>query len=242
MKPYLSIIIPVYNEEKRIENLIDIFQYLKGKKYTSEILLINDGSKDKTLRKLKIIEQKYKKNYPFKLISYQNNEGKGAAIRKGMLASSGKFRLFLDVDLSTPIEELGKFEKNWTKFDILIATRKSTRANIIKRQPFLREILGKCFTTLSQIVLGVKVSDFTCGFKCFSEKAALEIFSRQRIKRWGFDSEVLFIAELRGFKIKEIPVEWRDDTNTKVKFPQDIIKSLMDLYKIRYYYFKKRYN
>lgn len=242
MKPFLSVIIPIYNEEKRIRNITNIFQYLKSKKYSLEILLVNDGSNDKTLRKIKSIVKKTKRNHLFKLISYKKNQGKGYAIKNGMLASSGRFRLFIDVDLSTPIEELSKLEKSLKKSDVLIGSRKSARANIIKRQPFIREILGRGFTTLSQIFLGLKVSDFTCGFKCFSEKAALEIFSRQRIKRWGFDSEVLFIAKLRGLKIKEIPVEWSNDPNTKVKFPQDIMSSLIDLGKIRYYQFIKRYD
>ena len=243
MQPFLSVIIPVYNEERRINSLLKILNYLKTKTFTSEVVLVNDGSSDDTVKKIKSIQQKTKKTFPqLKLISYTKNMGKGHAVKEGMMASSGKNRLFLDIDLSTPIEEFDKFEGYLKKFDVIIGSRKASGAKLVKRQPIIRELLGRGFTKLSQIILGVKVSDFTCGFKCFSQKAASEFFSHQRINRWGFDSEILFLAKKLGFKVKEIPVVWKNDSETKVKLPHDIINSLIDLYKIRYNDFKKIYH
>lgn len=228
-KSYLSVIIPLYNEEKRIKNLIKIYNFLKSIKISYELILINDGSNDKTLAFLKKLPQKYK----YKLISYEINQGKGYAIKKGMLAANGKYRIFIDIDLSTPIEELNKFLPYLKKFDIVIGSRKTKGSKLEKRQPYIRESLGKIFTFISQIFLELDISDFTCGFKCFSKKASKEIFNRQIIRRWGFDSEILFLAEKLNLKIKEVPVTWMDDPKSKVKFPQAIVSSLTDLIRIR---------
>lgn len=228
---------PLYNEQLRLKKLTKIYEYLNQQRFYYEVILINDGSEDNTVKQLSRLSKRFR----FQLITYQKNKGKGFAIKTGMLASKGRFRLFIDIDLSTPIEEFNKFIPYLLKHNVLIGSRKMAGSDMKKRQSFLRETLGKGFTKLSQVILEVYVSDFTCGFKCFSEKAALEIFDRQKINRWGFDSEILFIAKLRKFKIREIPIKWSDNPNTKVKFPQDIVTSLIDLCKIRYYNFKKIY-
>lgn len=228
-EPFLSIIIPVFNEEKRIKNLTKIVGYLKKKKYSWELIIVNDGSTDKT----KKILLNLKKRIKFQLLTYSQNIGKGFAIKTGMLSSKGKYRLFLDIDLSTPITEFEKFHPFLKKYGIIIGSRKMKTSNLIVRQSFVREILGKMFTLLSKEVLEVNISDFTCGFKCFSKKAAKEIFSRQKINRWGFDSEILFIGKSKNISIKEVPVTWKNVPGTKVRIPQDIINSLTDLIKIR---------
>ncbi len=225
----LSVIVPVFNESKRLEGLVKINEFLKDQKFTSELIVINDGSTDDTLLKLEELQKKV----PFTIGSYEINRGKGFAIKTGMLKASGKFRLFMDVDLSTPIEEFIKIQPFLNKYDLVIGSRKMKGAKLIKRQPLIRETLGKIFTLLSQITLGVWVSDFTCGFKCFSATAAESIFNKTTIDRWGFDSEVLFLAKKNGFKIKEVPVSWTNDQGSKVKFPQDIINSLLELLTIR---------
>lgn len=228
-QPSLSIIIPVFNEEKRIKNLKKIITYLGKQKFNWELIVVNDGSTDKTQKVLNSV----KKSFKFKLLSYSPNLGKGFAIKTGMLEALGKYRLFLDIDLSTPINELEKFIPFLKKYDIVIGSRKLKDSNLVVRQSFIREHLGKMFTALSQMALQLDVSDFTCGFKCFSEKAAKEIFTRQTIRRWGFDSEILFIGKKKKFAIYEIPITWKNDPRTKVKFPQDIINSLAELIKIR---------
>lgn len=226
---FLSIIIPVYNEEGRIKNLNHLVSYLKKQRYSWELIVVDDGSQDKTFKILKSLKSKLK----FKLLFYSPNLGKGFAIKTGMLKAKGKYRLFLDIDLSTPIIEFNKFLPHLKKYDIVIGSRKMHMSNLVVRQPLIREILGKMFTLLSKMVLQVNISDFTCGFKCFSNKASKQIFSRQTINRWGFDSEVLFIGKNKKLSIKEIPVTWRNDPGTKVKFPQDILNSLLELIKIR---------
>ncbi|MDP3973559.1 MAG: glycosyltransferase family 2 protein [Candidatus Daviesbacteria bacterium] len=240
--PFLSIIIPFYNEGGRIANLSLLFHYLRQKKFSTEVILVNDGSTDESLKLIRKILKQLPPHHFFELISYQMNKGKGFAIKTGMLKAKGDYRLFTDIDFSTPIEEFDNYLPHLKKFDILIGSRKKRGAKLLMHQPKIREKLGKGFTKLSQIFLGLNLLDFTCGFKCFSKKAAEEIFRRQRIDRWGFDSEILFIGKKRGFNIKEMPVTWRDDSNTKVKLPHDIITSLYDLLRIRLNNFKKYYD
>ncbi len=228
-KPFLSIIIPVFNESRRIHNLNTISNYIKEKKLPFEIIIVNDGSTDDTLR----ILNKTKTKTNFKIISYKINKGKGYAIKKGVSKSVGKFILFCDIDLSTPIQELDKFMP-LTKFhDVLIATRRIKESKFIIHQPPLRESLGRVFTSLSNFSLGLNISDLTCGFKLFSKNSAKEIFPRLRINRWGFDSELLLIAKKREFRIKEVGVNWKNDPLTTVKFPHDIIKSFIELIEIK---------
>lgn len=236
--PFVSIIIPLYNEERRLENLSKIYKYFDDTDLTYEVILINDGSRDKTLKKINELS----KNFKFTLISHQKNNGKGYAIKAGMMQASGKYRLFTDIDLSTPIEEFDKFLPNLPDYDIIIGSRKKRGSKLIIHQPKLREKLGKGFTKLSQWCLSLSLTDFTCGFKCFSKEAAEKIFSRQKIDRWGFDTEILFIGKKMGFSIKEVPVVWKNDRETKVRLPQDIINSFYDLIKIRYNKFRGLYD
>lgn len=227
--PFLSIIIPVFNEERRVKSLNQIISYLKKQKYSWEIIVVNDGSTDKTSKILGLL----KKQFEFNLLSYSRNIGKGFAIKTGMLKAIGKYHLFLDIDLSTPISELEKFLPHLKKYDIVIGSRKLKTSSLTTRQPLLREHLGKVFTLLSQYILKMPVSDFTCGFKIFSKKSSEQIFMRQRINRWGFDPEILYIGKSRKFSIKEVPVTWKNDPGTKVKFPRDMVISLSELIRIR---------
>lgn len=235
--PFLSIIIPIFNEQLRIGQLPNVYNYFRKQKFSFEVIIINDGSTDNTLKKLKELSKKFK----FTLLTYNPNKGKGYAIKTGMLNASGKFRLFTDIDLSTPLDEIEKFLHLLSKYDLLIGSRKIKGSNLTKRQSFIREVLGKGFTFLSQLLLNVAVSDFTCGFKIFSEKAAKLIFTRQKLDRWGFDAEILFIAKQLHLSIKEVPVRWANDPKSKVRYSQDIIDSLLDLLRIRYFSFRKYY-
>lgn len=228
-KVRISLIIPVFNEEKRIHNLLLINSFIKNKHFIYELIVVNDGSKDKTLHLLK----QYKKEAHFSLISYSKNKGKGYAIKKGVEKAKGSHIVFMDIDLSTPPEMLTLLTKHIFHGDIIIGTRKNKMAVLLTHQSFIRENMGRFFTWLSHHILSVSVSDFTCGFKCFSKKAAQKIFAKQRIKRWAFDSESLFLAKKYGFSIREMPVQWKDQKGTKVKFPQDAINSFLDLLSIR---------
>jgi dolichyl-phosphate beta-glucosyltransferase len=235
--PYLSVVVPVYNESKRLEGVSTIAQYLQTQRFTSELIVVNDGSTDDTLQQL----DRIKAGCDLQVVSYQPNHGKGYAIKQGMLAAHGAHRLFTDVDLSTPVTEFEKFIPHLGQCEVVIASRKQQNASVIRHQPRLRENLGKGFTFLSRVVLQVPLSDFTCGFKCFSGPAAQAIFSRMTIDGWGFDSEAMFVAHKRGYVIKEVPVTWTNDPRTKVKLPDDIIRSISELITIRTNSLKGKY-
>ena len=226
--PFLSVVIPLFNEEKRLKNIKTVISYLSRKKISWELILVNDGSTDETGE---YIDQL--KNKKIKTISYPVNRGKGYAIKQGMLSASGEHRLFMDVDLATPIETFGEFIPLFGKYDCLIGTRKAKGAQVSIHQPWFRENLGKGFTFLSRVFLGGPVSDFSCGFKCFSAESARAVFGLSLVCRWGFDAEILFLCQRLGYSIKEIPVAWKDDRRTRVKFPQDIFRSLNELLTIR---------
>ncbi len=237
----LSFVIPVYNEERR---LIKVFRALKRGFYfdgvkLKEIIFVNDGSTDKTFLKLQkqksIIEKEMK--VKVKIISYEKNKGKGYAVKRGVLASKSDYSLVFDVDMSTPLSEFKKFlpyiKKN---IPIIIGTRKNGKSTVIKPQPFYRQFLGKGFTLLSNILLKTWVSDFTCGFKAFSKDVRRSIFPFLKIERWGYDAEILFLASKMGFEIKEVPVKWGDDENSKVNVFRDVFYSLIELFLIRIYH------
>src|SRR3989338_6573729 len=180
----LSIVIPVYNEEKRLLrtfNALNKWRVFAGFK-VNQIIFVNDGSTDKSAHLI----QQTKIKFPKKLISYKQNMGKGFAVKTGMLASTSDCTLLMDADLAVPLTEFKKFipfiKRN---IDLAIGTRKNGRSTVTIHQPIIRENMGKVFTKLSQITLGVKVTDFTCGFKAFSKEAKDNIFPRAQINRWG---------------------------------------------------------
>jgi len=229
----LSIILPVYNEEKGVaDSLNKIFGHLESKNFTFEVIAVDDGSSDATSSVLADCAKKYPR---LKVMALERNSGKGYAIRTGMLNAAGKYRMFSDVDLSVPVETIDTFMKTAIseKSDVVIGTRKSKEAVILKKQPFYREYLGKCFTAITNLILNTPYSDITCGFKLFSAPAAEKIFGLQKIRRWSFDAEILYLAKELKFKTTEIPVVWINDPNSKVKLGRDIAYSLWELVKIR---------
>ncbi len=228
-KPHLSIVIPVFNEERRLGSLDKVLAFFRQFSFPWELIIVDDGSVDSTLAILDL----WKKWEEVRILTYQPNRGKGYAIKQGMLQARGKYRLFMDIDLSTPLEEFYLFQPFLGQYDVLIGTRKRGRGQIIKPQPWLRESLGRGFTWLTRTILRVEVSDFTCGFKIFSDSAAQFIFPRLRIERWGFDAEVLYLAKKFGFSVHEIGVRWRNDPLTKVNLKKDIWRSFKDLIQIR---------
>ena len=236
-EPFLSVIVPVFNESRRIHNASAIWDYLNRQDFSSELILVDDGSTDNTVK----ILQNLPPNPNRSVISYKPNRGKGHAIKVGMLTAKGKYRLFTDIDLSTPMEEFNKFLPHMESYDVIIGSRRIGGAHVLQHQSHLRETLGKGFTCLSNFTLKLTASDFTCGFKCFSTSAAEKIFPKMTIDRWGFDSEILYIAKKRGLSVKEIPVTWKNDPHTKVRFPHDLIRSFLDLVEIRYNDLRKNY-
>jgi dolichyl-phosphate beta-glucosyltransferase len=225
----LSLIIPVYNEEKRIgKTLIKVFDFFEKNNIEHEIILVDDCSGDNTLE----IISKYKDRIT--VLKNDKNMGKGYSVRKGMLYAKGDLLLFSDADLSTPIEELDKFLKYIDEFDVLIASRNMKESDIKIKQPFFRSALGKIFPFFVNLLLVKGIKDTQCGFKLFKKECAKKIFSKQRIDRWSFDVEILFIANKYGYKIKEIPVIWENDILSKVNSIFDPPKMLFELLRIKF--------
>jgi dolichyl-phosphate beta-glucosyltransferase len=231
---YLSVVIPAYNEERRItKTLVEIDSYLKKQPNDYEIIVVNDGSKDLTAETVKRMSSIIAN---LKLIDNKINQGKGAVVRQGMLEGKGEYRLFTDADNSTSIEQI---EKMWPEFekgyDIVIGSRDVKGAVLDPPQPFLRQmILGEGFKFLRKILVGLwEIQDTQCGFKCFKKEVVEKVFPKCKINRFAFDPEILVIAKKMGYKIKEIPVYWKNDPESKVK-PKWIVNMAIDLLKIRF--------
>ncbi len=233
-----SIVIPVFNEVKRInENIAEIFGFFSQAQQKIEIIFVNDGSTDATEELLK----KYQNTYSFQIVSYPDNQGKGYAIRQGTKAAQGKWIVFFDIDLATPLIEfnyLVTFLK--PKDQVVIGSRRLQDSEITKSESHIRVFLGQGFTLLSNLLVP-GVTDFTCGFKCFSSAAAKVIFSKAQINRWGFDTELLYIAHLNGITIRQMAVSWRHDTDSRVKVFQAVFSSLKELWEMKLNYWKGLY-
>lgn len=234
----LSFVIPLYNEEKRIKYCFKALKSFKSPKNIElkEIIFVNDGSKDNTLLEIKNNTQDLfnKTGAKVVIVSYKKNKGKGYAVKKGMLKSKSDYSLFFDVDMSTPLNQLKKFAPLILKGnDVIIGTRKSLKSTVVIQQPLYRQLLGKVFTSFSNIVLNTNVTDFTCGFKAFSKRSTKEVFIKSKINRWGYDSEILFLASKLNYNIIEIPVTWSDVRGSKVNVFKSVFSSLNDLYLIK---------
>lgn len=228
----ISIIIPVFNEEKRLPKTFSALEYFLNDHTFSdvEIIFVDDGSSDKTAEMVR----NFKFRYPVKLISYSKNRGKGYAVRQGMLSSSKNYSLMLDADMSTPFSELHKLiPLMQQRCPVIIGTRKAQGSKVTERQSWYRKKLGEGYTLLARLITGVWVSDFTCGFKCFSKAAVDKIFPLAKIDRWSYDAEILFLAKKFGFQICEVPVVWQNDRHTKVRLGRDIFGSFLDLVRLR---------
>ncbi len=229
---FLSVIIPAYNEEARIKNTLEkIHSYLKNQDYTYEIIIVNDGSTDNTWALVNEIAQKIKE---VRILKNEKNRGKGFTIKKGFLNAKGKYLLFTDADLSTPIEEVEKLI-SWLKkgYDIAIGSRALKESHIQIHQPWYRELAGRIFNLFVQAMAVPGIKDTQCGFKCFTQKAALEICERQKIEKFSFDVEMLYIGRKLGYKIKEVPICWFNNPHTKVNFLKDGYRMCLDLIRIR---------
>lgn len=236
---FLSIIIPAYNEAERLpETLALVRDYLEQQSFTAEVLVVDDGSTDGTAACV----QKMQKRFPqLRLERTPENQGKGGAVRHGMLQATGEYRLFMDADHSTPITELDKFLPELEHFDVLIGSRYLHSESIKVKQPWKRRVISRSGNWLIQRALLPGIVDTQCGFKLFSAKAAEAIFSRQTMLRWSFDIELLTIAQEMGFSIKEIPVDWYDAKDSKLRAVHAALRSVKDVQTIRKHVRKKMY-
>ncbi len=239
-RPELTVLIPAYNEARRItDSLRKMDAYLAARPYSSEILIVDDGSGDDTSSVAR--EASIGLTTPIRYVAYGSNRGKGYALKVGFAAARGSRILFTDSDLSTPIEEterlLAKLDEG---FEMVIGTRKSPDAVIAVHQPKLREWMGKAFTFLVRQLL-IDVSDVTCGFKAFEGSVGRELFALSRVHDWSFDAEILFLAHQAGRRLVEVPVYWEDQAGTKVSMLRDGIMAFLGLLRIRSYALLGRY-
>lgn len=229
-KPYLSVILPAYNEEARILPSLKIrHQYLENQDYSYELIVVNDGSTDKTSQ---IVSEAIKDWPHFKLIDNKVNKGKGGVVKQGMLAAEGEWRLFMDVDESTTIDEIERLWPYTKDYQVIIGSRYTEGGKVTKKQPLIRRIISRGGNLLIQILIAWGIKDTQCGFKLFSADATKEIFPLQKMERWSFDMELIAIAKKHGYKIKEVPVIWQEQAGSKLGAAKAAIRSLKDVFVI----------
>ncbi len=241
--PELSIIIPAYNEEKRLPRaLAKIREYLSNEGRAPgevEILVVDDGSADATAR----IAEEWARNWPCaRLISNGRNRGKGYSVRHGMLEARGRIALFTDADLSSPIEEFGKLLKAMAAGnEVAIGSRALDRSLIEVHQSPYRELAGIIFNGFVRLFTGLPFHDTQCGFKAFVLEPSRIVFAQQRIERFGFDPEILFLTKRHGLRAAEVPVRWAHDPATKVHVVRDSLRMFRELIYIRWNWLLGRY-
>jgi len=233
-RPELSIIIPAFNEERRLPKTLErIYAYLAARPMRFEVIVVDDGSTDSTAH----LVQESRPRYPdLRLVSNSGNHGKGFSVRHGMREATGDIALFTDADLSAPIEEADKLIAMLRdeRFDVAIGSRAIDRNLIAVHQSPLREAAGIIFNFMVRLITGVPFVDTQCGFKAFRRDRANIVFEQQRIEGFGFDVEILFLAKRHGLRAVEIPVRWAHDPATKVHVIVDSIRMFLDLLAIRW--------
>jgi dolichyl-phosphate beta-glucosyltransferase len=231
---HLSVVIPCYNEESRITSssaLLKVERFLLGKEYEAEIVAVDDGSEDGTLRLLEDFRGKTK--VPFRIVSYHPNKGKAHAVREGVLCAGGDFILFTDVDLSAPIEEVDGFlpilERG--EADVVIGSRNLPESRVTR--PMGREVLSRGFNLLVRALILPGIRDSQCGFKCFRRSAAHAIFAKEPTSGLAFDVEILHSARRLGYRIVEKPVEWEYSRGSKMHPMRDSARMFAALVRLR---------
>ncbi|MGB9673322.1 MAG: dolichyl-phosphate beta-glucosyltransferase [Anaerolineales bacterium] len=238
-KPYLSIIIPAHNEEHRLPTTIaQLFHFLTKQSYPAEVIVVENGSSDRTLELAQSLSQEYAQLR----VIHEERAGKGLAVRQGMLAARGKYRFMCDVDFSMPIDQINRFfPPQLTDADIAIASREAKGAKRFHEPP-LRHTIGRVFNLLIRLFALPEFHDTQCGFKCFTEQAAQFLFERQSLAGWTFDVEILYMARQAGFRIVEVPIPWYYNPESKVHVLRDSLQMGWDLLKLRWRASRGLYN
>jgi dolichyl-phosphate beta-glucosyltransferase len=232
--PYLSLVIPAYNEARRLPNTLrELHDYCRRWARLFEVIIVVESSTDETLA----LAQAGTKTFPqLKVIGNRIHRGKGFAVRTGMLASAGELVFFTDADLSTPLYEIDRalavFEAE-RDLQIIVGNRQHPNSQIIRHQSWMREGMGKTFNALVRWLAGIEIRDTQCGFKGFRQAASRAIFERQRTDGFSFDVEVLLLAKALGFAVKEMPVHWSNSPDSKVRVVSDSLKMLRDVAVVR---------
>lgn len=232
--PFLSIIIPAYNEEQRLPGTLEqVLNFLNSQSYQSEILIIENASQDNTIQVAEdFAASYYTDELPIQVLREQQR-GKGVAVRKGMFASSGEYRFMCDADLSMPVTEINRFfPPILPDADIAIASREAPGA-VRYNEPAYRHLVGRVFNTLIRILALPTLNDTQCGFKCFRGDIVEGLFNEMTISRWSFDVEILYLALQRGYRIKEVPIPWYYNPDSHISVAKDSTQMAMDIFKIR---------
>lgn len=229
----LSVIIPAYNEQKRLgPNLKPVLDYLKKNYPNHELIIVDDGSSDQTAQ---AVRDAIFNNLRSKLISYTPNRGKGYAVRQGVLASVGQQVLFMDADLSTPLDQIPLILAELKTSDVVIGSRGRADSDIRQKPPLFRRLASYIFDQIKFTMVGLRqFKDTQCGFKAFQGNVARELFAKSQIDRFMFDVEILYLAQKKGYKISEIPVTWADMPDSKVRFWAGLVQMFNDLWRIRH--------
>jgi glycosyltransferase involved in cell wall biosynthesis len=240
-QPQYSIVVPAYNERARIgATLEQILEHLRAQKWSAEIVVVNDGSRDETAS---LVGQFAAEHPEVRLIENPGNQGKGYAVRNGMLNARGKVLLFTDADLSSPITEADKlFSALENGADVAIGSRWMDPTLQFQRQSLKRQIMSRAFNLFTRAVLTFPYHDTQCGFKAFTRRAAEKIFPLQRITRWGFDAEIIYLAHHMKLKVAEVPVAWGHDERSKIHPWRDGFYMGLDTLKIRWLSLTGRYS
>jgi dolichyl-phosphate beta-glucosyltransferase len=229
----LSIVIPAYNEEKRIgSTLRAVREFAAARGLDCEIIVVDDGSTDRTAD---VVGQEFipRAGVAYRFLPNEKNRGKGYSVRRGMLESRGQFSLFSDADLSTPIEELDKLMAALSDgSDVAIGSRALAGSDVQVHQNFLRELMGRVFNRLARMLTFKNIHDSQCGFKLFARKAARNLFRLARIDGFSFDAEIIYLAQKMGYRVKEVPVVWRNSPASRVGILRDPMLMIWDLFRI----------
>ena len=237
--PFLSIIIPSHNEEIRLpRTLRQVFAFLEKQSYSAEVIVIENGSSDRTLE----MANEFASRHSNLIVIHEEQAGKGNAVRRGVLEARGEYRFICDADLSMPITELGKFlPPVLTDFDIAIASREAPGAARYN-EPSYRHWGGRAINLMIRLLILPGLNDTQCGFKCFHAEAAEKIFHQQTLLGWSFDIELLYLARKKRMRIKEIPVNWYFDADSKVKAVRDALRMIGDIFRIHINALRGRYD
>jgi dolichyl-phosphate beta-glucosyltransferase len=237
--PFLSIIVPAYNEEDRLpQSLNKILQFIQEQDYISEIILVENGSHDRTLE----IARAFSAHFSMIKVFHESQKGKGLAVKTGMLQAGGDYRFICDVDLSMPVEDINRFlPPAVSDADVAIASREAPGAQRFD-EPEYRHLIGRVFNTLVKLIALPGLQDTQCGFKCFKGDVAERLFPHLTITGWTFDVELLFMARKLGYRIREIPIHWYYHPHSKVHVLRDSLRMSLDLLRIRWNSIRNLYN
>jgi len=236
--PYLSIIIPAHNEEQRLPRTLEqIADFLSRQQFSSEIIVVENGSSDRTLA----LAQSFAQRIPNLRVLHSDQRGKGLAVKMGMLAARGLYRFFADADLSMPIAEVSRFiPPALPDVEVAIGSREAPGAVRYGEPPY-RHVTGRVFNTIVRLLALPGLEDTQCGFKCFRSDIVDEVFPLQTISGWTFDVEVLFVARRHGYRIVEVGIPWYFNADSKVRVARDSLRMFLDLLKIRWNALTGRY-